>query len=100
MPARPLRGRRRRAVQLLQPLHGLRRAVARLNEEWGRLDIVFANAGVNGVWAPIEELAPDELTVEKADGQALIGSGGETPIRLALTAAGFLATPKGLRLRA
>ena len=40
------------------------------------------------------------LTVEKADGQALIGSGGETPIRLALTAAGFLATPKGLRLRA
>ena len=40
------------------------------------------------------------LTVEKADGQALIGSGGETPIRLPLTAAGFLATPKGLRLRA
>ncbi|GAA5130887.1 ATP-dependent helicase [Alloalcanivorax gelatiniphagus] len=40
------------------------------------------------------------LTVEKADGQALIGSGGETPIRLALTAAGFIATPKGLRLRA
>jgi len=40
------------------------------------------------------------LTVEKADGQALIGSGGETPIRLALTAAGFVATPKGLRLRA
>ncbi len=40
------------------------------------------------------------LTVEKADGQALIGGGGETPIRLALTAAGFVATPKGLRLRA
>ncbi len=40
------------------------------------------------------------LTVEKADGQALIGSGGETPIRLALSAAGFVATPKGLRLRA
>jgi ATP-dependent Lhr-like helicase len=40
------------------------------------------------------------LTVEKADGQALIGSGGETPIRLALSAAGFIATPKGLRLRA
>jgi NAD(P)-dependent dehydrogenase (short-subunit alcohol dehydrogenase family) len=29
-------------------------------DEWGRLDIVFANAGVNGVWAPIEELEPDE----------------------------------------
>ncbi|HEY0644101.1 MAG TPA: ATP-dependent helicase, partial [Nocardioides sp.] len=40
------------------------------------------------------------LTVEKADGQALIGSGGETPIRMALAAAGFVATPKGLRLRA
>jgi ATP-dependent helicase Lhr and Lhr-like helicase len=40
------------------------------------------------------------LTVEKADGQALIGSGGETAVRLALSAAGFVATPKGLRLRA
>ncbi|RYB91996.1 ATP-dependent helicase [Nocardioides oleivorans] len=40
------------------------------------------------------------LTVEKADGQQLIGGGGETPIRLALAAAGFVATPKGLRLRA
>lgn len=40
------------------------------------------------------------LTVEKADGQALIGGGGDTPIRQALAAAGFVATPKGLRLRA
>jgi ATP-dependent Lhr-like helicase len=40
------------------------------------------------------------LTVEKADGQPLIGGGGETPIRQALAAAGFVATPKGLRLRA
>ena len=31
---------------------------------------------------------------------ALIGNGGETPIRVALSAAGFIATPKGLRLRA
>jgi NAD(P)-dependent dehydrogenase (short-subunit alcohol dehydrogenase family) len=35
-------------------------AVDRLAAEWGRLDIVFANAGVNGVWAAIEELEPDE----------------------------------------
>lgn len=28
--------------------------------KWGRLDIVFANAGINGVWAPIEELEPEE----------------------------------------
>lgn len=36
------------------------RAVAMTIAEFGRLDIVFANAGVNGVWAPIEELQPDE----------------------------------------
>ncbi|HSU01924.1 MAG TPA: ATP-dependent helicase [Nocardioides sp.] len=40
------------------------------------------------------------LTVEKVDGQPLIGGGGDTPIRQALSAAGFIATPKGLRLRA
>lgn len=28
--------------------------------EWGRLDIVFANAGINGVWAAIEDLKPEE----------------------------------------
>jgi NAD(P)-dependent dehydrogenase (short-subunit alcohol dehydrogenase family) len=28
--------------------------------EHGRLDIVFANAGINGVWAPIAELKPKE----------------------------------------
>jgi len=27
---------------------------------WGRVDVVFANAGVNGVQAPIEELADEE----------------------------------------
>ncbi len=36
------------------------RTVRRVEREWGRLDIVLANAGVNGVWAPIEELDPDE----------------------------------------
>ena len=36
-------------------------AARRVEERWGRLDIVFANAGVNGVWAPIEELAPEEF---------------------------------------
>ncbi|MGZ8412334.1 MAG: SDR family oxidoreductase [Gemmatirosa sp.] len=28
---------------------------------WGRLDVVFANAGINGVWAPIEQLTPEEF---------------------------------------
>lgn len=35
-------------------------AVAKLVAEAGGLHIVFANAGVNGVWAPIEELKTDE----------------------------------------
>ena len=36
------------------------RTVDRWAAEAGRLDIVFANAGVNGVWAPIEELHVEE----------------------------------------
>lgn len=36
------------------------RAVDRTVERFGGLDIVMANAGINGVWAPVEELAPDE----------------------------------------
>ncbi|NPC96778.1 ATP-dependent helicase [Nocardioides sp. zg-DK7169] len=37
------------------------------------------------------------LTVERADGTQLLGS-GPTPLREALQAAGFVATPRGLRL--
>ncbi|MGZ4447223.1 MAG: Lhr family helicase, partial [Nocardioides sp.] len=37
------------------------------------------------------------LTVEKADGEPLLGSG--SPLRDALQAAGFVTTPRGLRLR-
>lgn len=35
-------------------------AYRRVDEPWGRLDIVFANAGINGVWVPLESLDPDE----------------------------------------
>lgn len=38
----------------------LQQALQRLEQEWGRLDILFANAGINGVWAPLEELQPEE----------------------------------------
>jgi NAD(P)-dependent dehydrogenase (short-subunit alcohol dehydrogenase family) len=38
----------------------MRSAVARLIETFGGLDIVVANAGVNGVWAPIDDLQPHE----------------------------------------
>jgi NAD(P)-dependent dehydrogenase (short-subunit alcohol dehydrogenase family) len=35
-------------------------AVASLVGEFGRLDFLFANAGINGVWAPIDEITPEE----------------------------------------
>jgi NAD(P)-dependent dehydrogenase (short-subunit alcohol dehydrogenase family) len=38
----------------------VRRALDATVERFGKLDIVFANAGINGVWAPIEELQPAE----------------------------------------
>jgi NAD(P)-dependent dehydrogenase (short-subunit alcohol dehydrogenase family) len=38
----------------------MRRAFARLRRKWGRLDIVFANAGINGVWTAIEKLTVAE----------------------------------------
>ncbi len=38
----------------------LEHAVAATIKAFGSLDIVFANAGINGIWAPIEELEPDE----------------------------------------
>jgi NAD(P)-dependent dehydrogenase (short-subunit alcohol dehydrogenase family) len=38
----------------------MERAVGEVVGKWGRLDVVFANAGINGVWAPIDELKPEE----------------------------------------
>ncbi|MDB5506111.1 MAG: 3-ketoacyl-ACP reductase [Devosia sp.] len=38
----------------------MRMLAERIEREFGRLDIVFANAGVNGVWAPIDELTVAE----------------------------------------
>ncbi|UBF24094.1 SDR family oxidoreductase [Kovacikia minuta CCNUW1] len=38
----------------------MQEAIQKIGEQFGRIDIVFANAGINGVWAPIEELAPEE----------------------------------------
>jgi NAD(P)-dependent dehydrogenase (short-subunit alcohol dehydrogenase family) len=36
------------------------RAIQKTVDALGRLDIVFANAGINGVWAPIDEITPEE----------------------------------------
>ncbi len=38
----------------------MQKAVEQIINRWRRIDIVFANAGVNGVWAPLEELKPEE----------------------------------------
>lgn len=38
----------------------MQRLFQEVDKRWGRLDIVFAHAGINGVWAPIEKLAPEE----------------------------------------
>jgi NAD(P)-dependent dehydrogenase (short-subunit alcohol dehydrogenase family) len=38
----------------------MRAAVDKLISTYGRLDIVFANAGINGMWAPIDDLTPEE----------------------------------------
>jgi NAD(P)-dependent dehydrogenase (short-subunit alcohol dehydrogenase family) len=38
----------------------MQQAIEQIADKWGRLDIVFANAGINGVWAPIDELTPEE----------------------------------------
>ena len=38
----------------------MRRGMQSIEDTWGRLDIVVANAGVNGLWAPIEEIGEDD----------------------------------------
>lgn len=36
-------------------------AVEQVAATFGRIDIVFANAGINGVWAPVEEITAEEF---------------------------------------
>jgi len=38
----------------------LEAAVTKIIDTWGRLDIVFANAGINGKWAPITEMSVED----------------------------------------
>jgi NAD(P)-dependent dehydrogenase (short-subunit alcohol dehydrogenase family) len=53
-------GEARVAVADVSVVDEIRRATDETAAAWGRLDVVFANAGINGVWAPLEELAPEE----------------------------------------
>lgn len=47
------------AADVSQP-DQMQKAVQQTVDRWGRVDIVFANAGINGVWAPLEELTPED----------------------------------------
>ena len=38
----------------------MQRAVQQITDAWGTIHVVFANAGINGVWAPLDEIEPDE----------------------------------------
>jgi NAD(P)-dependent dehydrogenase (short-subunit alcohol dehydrogenase family) len=38
----------------------MQQAYRQVEDRWNRLDVVFANAGINGVWAPLEDLRPEE----------------------------------------
>ncbi len=38
----------------------MQKAITTLIDKWGRLDVVFANAGINGVWASLENLSPED----------------------------------------
>ena len=40
--------------------HDMQRVYKQAMERFERVDVVFANAGINGVWAPIDELEPEE----------------------------------------
>jgi NAD(P)-dependent dehydrogenase (short-subunit alcohol dehydrogenase family) len=38
----------------------MEQAVKKITGQWKRLDIVLANAGINGVWTSLEELTPED----------------------------------------
>jgi len=61
--AEEVRAKGRKAVAIpadISDEEAMLRVFEGIEEQFGRLDIVFANAGINGVWAPIEELKPEE----------------------------------------
>jgi len=53
-------GEARAVAADISVVEDMQRAYRDVEQLWGRLDIVFANAGINGTWAPIEELTPED----------------------------------------
>jgi NAD(P)-dependent dehydrogenase (short-subunit alcohol dehydrogenase family) len=55
------KGRRAKVVVVsVDDAGAMQKVFEEIGRDFGRLDVLFANAGVNGVWAPIEELKPEE----------------------------------------
>ncbi len=71
-------------------------------ERGGRTLLTFAEhhlpAAVAALGGAVRDGALGRLTVEKADGESILGAASET-VREAMEAAGFVVTPRGLRLR-
>jgi NAD(P)-dependent dehydrogenase (short-subunit alcohol dehydrogenase family) len=53
-------GRGKSFIADISQVEPMQQAYDQIGKELGRIDIVFANAGINGVWAPIEDLEPEE----------------------------------------
>jgi ATP-dependent Lhr-like helicase len=60
-------------------------------------DPALLQSAADALALSVREGALGKLTVEKADGDPVLGS--DHPLAAALAAAGFHATPRGLRLR-
>ncbi len=49
-----------RLVADISDAEAMKTLLQTVDSRFGRLDVVFANAGINGVWAPIDEITPEE----------------------------------------
>ncbi len=63
-------------------------------------DVEALSPAMAALATAVRQGALGRLTVEKADGQTILGTGERSSaLRRALEDAGFVATPRGLRLR-
>jgi ATP-dependent helicase Lhr and Lhr-like helicase len=63
-------------------------------------DVDDLSPALGALATAVRQGALGRLTVEKADGQTILGTGERSStLRHALEGAGFVATPRGLRLR-
>lgn len=53
-------GKALRIVADISDEKAMQETLAKIKQAYGKLDIVVANAGVNGVWAPLEDLSAEE----------------------------------------